>query len=94
MILRGFKQAMCRGCLEAWFEENLFIYLDLRYPEPVESGIVKFSHYGPFLQQSSWVSDKMSRNLAPDGSFSSVFSFAVLIIRGRVVTWDDRRVMS
>jgi hypothetical protein len=52
--------------------------------------IVKLSHYGPFLQQLSLISGKMTRNLAPKGSFLSVFSFATLIIRGRAAANDDR----
>jgi hypothetical protein len=59
----------------------------------IESVIVKLSHYGPFLQQLSRISGKMTRNVAPKGLFLSVFSFATVTIRSHAAPNDERRMI-
>jgi hypothetical protein len=59
----------------------------------LEFKIVKLSHIDPFLQQFSQLSGKMTRNVAPGGSFSSACSFALLTLRGCAMARNDRRMI-
>jgi hypothetical protein len=52
---------MCRGSSDVRFLEKPFIYSGLKFMTWLDAKILEFSHYDPFLQQSSPCSGKMSR---------------------------------